>query len=166
MSLEIKENGNYSIVVTMEGYTENDESHVFQCSLDNCHNCGANLTIELDQPRCSNIEFPVTVTDYHDNEKPVPNANVELYQIQTISGVSDTFIDRKQTDENGTATFTLEVNGNYTVKISAAGYVSDDASLEHDCNHFHCQECTPELHPQIKKSFCKGGGTQCDTQPL
>ena len=155
MSIKIGENGNYSIAVTKEGYTKEEEWTIFQCTLDNCHACSANLTLKIDQPRCSDVEFPVTVTDYHDNEKPVPNANVDLYQIATISGVSNTFIDRQQTDENGTAIFTLQMNGNYTVKISAAGYVSDDADLEHECNHFHCQECNPVLHPQIKKSFCE-----------
>ena len=155
MSIKISANGNYSIAVAKEGYLGLDESTIFQCSLDDCTKCNAKLTLKVDQPRCSSILFPVTVTDYHDNEKPVPNANVELFQVQTLSGISNTFIDKKQTNENGTATFTLDMNGNYTVAISAAGYISADASLEHECDHFHCQDCNPLLHPQIKKSFCE-----------
>ena len=155
INIKIEANGNYSIVVAKKGYTPLDGSTTFQCSLDDCEKCNANVAMKIDQPRCPNVQFPVTVTDYHDNEKPVPNAKVELYRIQTLSGLANTHIGTKQTDENGTATFTLDMNGNYTVEISAAGYISDDASLEHECDHFHCEACVPVLHPQIKKSFCE-----------
>ena len=109
--MTIEANGNYTIRVTKEGYLDLDDSSLFQCSLDNCAECNDYLTMRLDQPRCSNVIFPVTVIDYHENEKPLPDANVDLYQVETRSGVTNTFIERKQTDENGTATFRLEVNG-------------------------------------------------------
>ena len=53
----------------------------------------------LDQPRCKDVHFPVTVTDFHNHEKPIANAKVELIQLYTLAGESNKKLDTKYTDD-------------------------------------------------------------------
>ena len=80
---------------------------------------------------------------------------MQKIKIAIIRGVTNKFISRQKTNDNGTAVFTLQVNGNYTLKVSAAGFISDDFDLNHNCDYFRCRDCNPTLNPQIKKSFCE-----------
>ena len=60
--------------------------------------CSVETLVKLDQPRCKDVHFPVTVTDFHNHEKPIPNAKVELIQLYTLAGESNQKLDTKYTD--------------------------------------------------------------------
>ena len=98
----------------------------------------------------------MTVTDFYNHERPVRDAVVELVQLSAISGVAFTIQDTKHTDYQGVAVFTLQQNGNYSLRITADGYMASDEMLFLNCSQFHCSACTPALKPQLKETFCSG----------
>ena len=57
--------------------------------------CSVERAFRLDQPRCKDVHFPVTVTDFHNHEKPISNAKVELIQLYTLAGESNQKLDTK-----------------------------------------------------------------------
>ena len=61
--------------------------------------CSVEKVLLLDQPRCKDVHFPVTVTDFHNHEKPIANAKVELIQLYTLAGESNKKLDTKYTDD-------------------------------------------------------------------
>ena len=61
--------------------------------------CSVEKVLLLDQPRCKDVHFPVTVTDFHNHEKPIANAKVELIQLYTLAGESNKNLDSKYTDD-------------------------------------------------------------------
>ena len=96
------------------------------------------------------------MTDFHNHEKPIPNAKVELIQLYTLAGESNEKLDTKYTDAKvtlkywnklnfaqGVANFTVQITSNvkYLVKLSADGYIASDDELVLDCNQFQCGEC-------------------------
>ena len=60
--------------------------------------CGATWELLLEQPRCENVSFPVTVSDYHKHESPIAGALVELFQLSTLAGPSLLLINKQETD--------------------------------------------------------------------
>ena len=52
----------------------------------------------LEQPRCENVTFPLTVSDYHNSEAPIAGALVELFQLSSLSGPSLLLLDKQETD--------------------------------------------------------------------
>ena len=52
----------------------------------------------LEQPRCEDVSFPVTVSDYHKHESPIAGALVQLFQLSTLSGPSLLLLDKQETD--------------------------------------------------------------------
>ena len=53
------------------------------------------------------------------------------------------------------AYFKVELNGEYSVKISRDGFLSTEDQIAVNCSRFHCSACNPELKPQLKAEFCK-----------
>ena len=49
----------------------------------------------------------------------------------------------------------MELNGEYSVKISRDGFLSTEDKITVNCSRFHCSACNPELKPQLKAEFCK-----------
>ena len=93
------------------------------------------------------------MTDFHNHEKPIPNAKVELIQLYTLAGESNQKLDTKYTNAEvtlkywnkfnfgqGVANFTVQITSNvkYLVKLSADGYIASDDELVLDCNQFQC----------------------------
>ena len=52
----------------------------------------------LEQPRCENVTFPVTVSDYHNSEAPIAGALVELFQLSSLSAPTLLLLDKMETD--------------------------------------------------------------------
>ena len=53
------------------------------------------------------------------------------------------------------ANFKVEVNGEYSIKVSRDGFLSTEDQIAVNCSRFHCSACNPELKPQMKAEFCE-----------
>ena len=109
--MQDKPNGNYSVVLSRDGYKDKEIDKYLSCDLKECEKCKLHWRMDMEQPRCKDTFFPVTVTDFYEHEKPISNALVSLYQVSSIGGPSNDLIDSKRTHLNGTAIFTLQMNG-------------------------------------------------------
>lgn len=93
-------NGDYEITVSKNDYTEETTSVRLECDKSTCTKCSIEKTVKLDQTRrCANISFPVTVTDFHNHEKPIEKAKVELVLLQTLAGVTNKVLDTLHTND-------------------------------------------------------------------
>ena len=120
----ISQGGIYDVYVLKEGYLPSNGSAVVECDLTDCGSCSATVTLEVDQPRCPDVVLPVTIKD-EETGKPVENAQIKVVLTSSLSGPSLLPVDvPKYTNENGTATFDIDMNGDYSIEIEADGYDS------------------------------------------
>merc|ERR1712142_199704 len=153
-------NGNYHITATKTGYITADGNKTIACSTETNCSCDTSLTMTLDQPRCDPnteqaVNLPVIVKDNITNQV-VEGALVNLILTNSLSGPSMTPVDQpRYTDTHGTAQFTLSMNGEYSVSITADGYVAQSMPIEVNCNPDHCQMCTPSASITLNQEFCQ-----------
>merc|ERR1719431_672863 len=152
-------NGNYEVSVSKEGYTSAVDTKTIECSMSNNCSCDTSLTVTLDQPRCGagnteEVMLPVTVKDNITNHM-IEGALVTLVLTNSLSGHSMMTVDQpKYTDTTGTTQFSLSMNGDYSLSTSAQGYVSQELSVEVNCNPDHCLLCTPSASVSLNQEFC------------
>jgi len=155
IEVPISKAGNYDILVSKDGYLASNGTATVQCDLQDCGSCSSKATLAVDQPRCPDVVFPVTITD-RDTGSPVIGAKIKIILTSSLSGPSLQAVDvPKYTNVNGTAAFNIEMNGNYSISIEADGYDSKTILLPVDCNPVHCKGCAPMAKTSLEKEFCK-----------
>ena len=153
-------NGNYEITATKTGYITAGGNKTVDCRPVNNCSCDTSIILALDQPRCDpdtaqSVTLPVIVKDNITNQL-VEGALVTLILTNSLSGPSMTPVDQpRYTDTSGTALFTLSMNGEYSVSITADGYVAQSMPIEVNCNPDHCQMCTPSASVTLNQEFCQ-----------
>jgi len=152
-------NGNYEVTVSKEGYTSSVDTKTIECSMSNNCSCDTGLTVSLDQPRCGagnteEVMLPVTVKDNITNHM-IEGALVTLVLTNSVSGHSRITVDQpKYTDTTGTTQFSIAMNGDYSLSVTAQGYVQQELPVEVNCNPDHCLLCTPSASVSLKQEFC------------
>ena len=152
-------NGNYQVTASKGTYTTAVGNKTIECNMSNNCSCDTSLTLSLDQPRCDpdteqSVVLPVTVKDNITNHL-IEGALVTLVLTNSLSGSSMITVDQPQyTDTTGTAQFPLAMNGDYSLSITAQGYVSQELPMEVNCNPDHCQLCTPSASVTLNQEFC------------
>merc|ERR1719466_174643 len=152
-------NDNYQVTASKDGYITAVGNKTMECNMSNNCSCDTSLTLSLDQPRCDpdaeqSVVLPVTVKDNITNHL-IKGALVTLVLTNSLSGSSMITVDQPQyTDNTGTAQFPLAMNGDYSLSITAQGYVSQELPMEVNCNPDHCQLCTPSASVSLNQEFC------------
>jgi len=123
--------------------------------------CATDFVVSLDQERCAPedlanpIMMPVTVKDNLTNVF-VSGARVSLILTNSLSGPSLIDVGTPMyTDSEGSASFLISMNGEYSVSVSADGYVSSEVDVAVECNSAHCEACAPTAPVALNQDFCR-----------
>jgi hypothetical protein len=101
MLLPIAGNGKYIVFATAEGYLDNTETVVVNCSRDDCSACSPSITILLTEDICMEIELLIKITDAATNAaiedaivtvKLKTNIGSQSVAASTLNTDSNTFV--------------------------------------------------------------------------
>ena len=158
VEIPISMNGDYEIIVSKEKYLQAEESKMISCTYENQCQCDTSVDITLDQPRCDEdipMILPVTVRDNITNT-PVPNSLATLVLVSSLSGSSQIEVEEpKYTNDDGYVNFTVPVNGEYSLHVSADGYVLKETSVDVNCDPTHCEACILSAPIKLNEEFCE-----------
>ena len=116
LQVPISTNGNYQITANKADYLKVEDAKTIECTMENNCNCDTSLTLSMDQPRCdptgpTPIILPVTVKDNITNSL-IPGALINLVLTSSLSRPSLITVEEpKYTDSQGSAEFTIQLNG-------------------------------------------------------
>merc|ERR1719348_1605364 len=154
-------NGLYEATVTHPLYISNEGSTSLQCLMSNGCQCDTDFVITLDQERCvpenmaNPVMMPVSVKDNLTNIF-ITGAKVSVFLTGSISGQSLLPVGVPlYTDSDGEAQFLISMNGDYSVSVSADGYISNEVDININCNTAHCESCAPTAPIALNKDFCQ-----------
>jgi len=99
----------------------------------------------------------ITVMD-NTTGNPIPGARVTLLLTSSLSGSSNTQEGPiKTADETGLVMWDDSselINGNYTVKVEAERYLSNEQVLSINCDFNECASCSISVNAELEEKFC------------
>jgi hypothetical protein len=118
-------------------------------SLEFPEHCNKTILVELEEKTCPNSIMPVTVLNGLTKE-PIVDALISLILKKTLTPAAPP----KHTNENGTVVFSVPMNGDYIVGVSAEGFDPVEEGVTQDCDHDNCAACAPSLVLHPPPTFC------------
>ena len=94
------------------------------------------------EPFCQNVDAVIKVRNSLTNQL-VPNATVSLIKVSEEEEVIIT--EGLELDEDGKAFTLINENGQYSIKVEADGFISDERDLNVECSIEDCSSCSPSV---------------------
>jgi len=161
IKVPVNGNGEYKVITAHSGFIAAEEFKTINCTTENDCQCDTSLILSLDQPRCNsaNMEspvlLPVMVKDNLTNVL-ISGARISLVLTKSLSGPSAIAVGQPlYSNAEGVAQFPIEMNGDYSVSISADGYIPAEIPVTVECNTAHCESCSPQAPIALNQDFCR-----------
>ena len=151
----VKDNGEYSVIVSAPGMIAVEESSKTKCNITACDKCFTLFKFEMPTtevpPVCDNSTLTTSFLDSVTGKDISEGLSITLGTTSLTDGSQIALALRVPSLTD----FPITENGNYTLYITAEGYKPTTRHIVFDCIEDDCGNCSQSINITLKQDFCE-----------
>ena len=150
----VKDNGEYSVIVSAPGMVPVEESSKTKCNITACDKCFTLFKFELPvtevPPVCENSTLTTSFLDNVTLAEITEDLEITL-SISSPAGEDIILADSVPSLNE----FPISENGYYTLHVKAEGYKPTTQHIVFNCSEDQCEDCSQNINITLKQDFCE-----------